>query len=83
MMDNDMNPIPVPEAITGLGYFRMDKSTIKWFDFKRGYRDQIQYLHATTGIENISPFNAVVRLNINNERKNFRFNWAPATHEDK
>ncbi len=81
MMNNDMNPIPVLEDITGLGYLRMTDSPVKWFDLKRGYRDQVSHLYAATGIENIGPFNAVIRLIINDERKNFRFSWAPTTYE--
>ncbi|MCH7519726.1 MAG: hypothetical protein IH964_11970 [Candidatus Dadabacteria bacterium] len=81
MLDKKMNPIPLPEDITGLGYLHMDGSSIKWVDFKRGYRDQVPYLKAETGIENISSFNAVVRLNINEEQKNFHFSWAPTAHE--
>lgn len=81
MLDKDMNPIPVPEDITGLGYLRMTGAPVKWFDLKRGNRNQVSYLYAATGIENIGPFNAVVRLNINDERKNFRFSWAPE-HKD-
>lgn len=80
MLDKDMNPIPVPEDITGRGYLRMThmkSNSIKWFDLKRGNRNQVPYLYATTGIENIGPFNAVVGLNIDDERKNFRFSWAP------
>ena len=80
MIDDDMNPIPMPEDITGRGYLRMTRmksNSIKWFDLKRGYRDQVPYLYATTGIENIGPFNAVVGLNIDDERKNLRFSWAP------
>lgn len=81
MLDKDMNPIPVPEDITGLGYLRMAGDPVKWIDFERGYRDQVPYLYAATGIENIGPFNAVIRLNIGDTRKNFRFSWSPLVHE--
>jgi len=81
MLDKKMNPIPLPEDITGLGYLRMTGSPVKWFDFKRGYHNQVPYLAAETGIENIGPFNAVVSLNIGEERKNFYFNWAPTAQE--
>ena len=84
MLDKKMNPIPMPEDITGRGYLRMIRMTsnsIKWFDLEQGYRDKVPYLYAKTGIENIGPFNAVIQLNINDERKNFRFSWAPE-HEE-
>lgn len=79
MLDKKMNPIPMPEDITGRGYLRMIRMTsnsIKWFDLELGYRDKTPYLYAKTGIENIGPFNAVIQLNINDERKNFRFSWS-------
>lgn len=80
MLDKDLNPIPVADDMTALGYLRMPENTVKWFDFERGYRDQVVYLYASTGIENIGPFNAVIRLNIGDERKNYRFSWSPLAH---
>lgn len=81
MLDKDMKPISVPEDTTGLGYLRIQGNPVKWFDFKPGYRDQATYLYATTGIENIGPFNAVIRLNIAEETKNYRFSWSPLVHK--
>lgn len=80
MMDDNMNPIAMPEDITGRGYLRMTRMTsnsIKWFDLEQEYRDKVAILNAKTGIENIGPFNAVIQLKIKDERKNFRFSWAP------
>ncbi len=82
VLDKNMKPIPVPENITGLGYLRIVNNPVKWFDFKRGNRDQVAYLHAATGIENIGPFNAVIRLNIGHKRKNIRFSWSPIIHKN-
>lgn len=81
MLDKEMKSIPLPENITGLGYLRMADGPLKWVDFQRRYRNQILYLAAETGIKNIGPFNAVVRLNISEERKNFHFSWAPTAHK--
>lgn len=60
MLDKKMKPISVPDNTTGLGYLGMTGSPVKWFNLKRGNRDQISYLYTVTGIENIRPFNAVV-----------------------
>ncbi len=86
MLDKEMESVPFPENITALGYLRMADGPLKWVDFQRGYLNQIPYLAAETGIENIGPFNAVVSLNIvslnvGEERKNLHFSWAPAAHE--
>ena len=81
MLEKEMKSIPLPENITGLGYLRMADGPLKWVDFQRRYRNQILYLAAETGIKNIGPFNAVVSLNISEERKNFHFSWAPTAHE--
>lgn len=82
MLDKKMKPMAVPEDITGLGYLRMAGNPVKWIDFKQGYRDQVPYLYAATGIENIGPFNAVIRLYIGDTRKNFRFSWSPLIHKN-
>ena len=84
MLDKKMNPIAMPEDISGRGYLRMigmTSNSIKWFDLEQGYRDKAPYLYAKTGIENIGPFNAVIQLNIKDEKKNFRFSWAPEYEE--
>lgn len=81
MLDKDMTPISVPEDTTGLGYLRIQGNPVKWIDFKPGYRNQLTYLYASTGIENIGPFNAVFRLNIADKRNNFRFSWSPLAHK--
>ena len=81
-LDKDMNPIPVPEDITGLGYLRMAGNPVKWIDFKRGCQDQLPCLYAATGMENIGPFNAVIRLNLGEKRRNIRFAWSPSAHKN-
>ena len=83
ILDEEMDPVPVPDDMTGLGYIGMIGSPVKWIYFKRVNSSQVPYLKAETGIENFSSFNALVGLTIGNESKNLNFSWSPDFDEHK
>lgn len=82
LLDKELMAIPMPESYSGVVYLTMADGSKKTFDLKRGTEGQVSHLEADTGIEEIGSFKIVVSLKNGEKRDNFRFSWAPDSHED-
>ncbi len=82
LLDKELEVIPMPESYSGVVYLTMTDGSKKTIDLKRGTEGPVSHLEADTGIEEIGSFKVVVSLKNGEKRDNFRFNWAPDSHED-
>ncbi len=83
LLDKNLKAIPVPESYSGVVYLNIADGSKKTVTLKLGTEGPVSHLEAETGINEIGSFNAVVSLKIGEKRENFRFNWAPAAHDEK
>lgn len=82
LLDKELKVISMPETYSGIVYLTMTDGSKKTVDLEYGTEGSVSHLEAETGIKEVGPFKAVVSLKNGDKRENFRFNWAPDSHED-
>ena len=80
LLDKDLKAVPMPEDYSCAIYLTLVDGTKKTLTLARGAEGPVPHLEVDTGIKEIGPLKAVISMNMDNKRENFRFSWAPAAH---
>ena len=75
LLDQNLEVASMPDYYSGLIRLKMINGESEWYKFKYANSTLHRYIVAKTGIKDIGSFHALVGLNINGEKTNFRFSW--------